>query len=235
MWSPLLFCIYIDELFERLRLAIVGCFVGNVYVGNVSILAMCVSLRHLVMQFIKCFSPFLDLWQEYNVNFNSSKSQVMVCIKDNIVVTDKFYFEWINIYNSVQHLGRDVGDSDYNCKAVNKAIGELSMRTNYVKSKFGVCSSDIRNFSFVLIVQTIMAVHCGVHRTNVLISFIVLGENVFGVYGIYQIIGIVSSWSIFMGIKYWYAIIEKICFLLIMCNAQYESDCIIICEDVWTF
>jgi len=42
-------------------------------------------------------------------------------------------------------------------------------------------------FSFVLIVQAIMALHCGVYNPNILISFFVLGENVFDVYGIYQI------------------------------------------------
>ena len=85
-------------------------------------------------------------------------------------------------------------DSDSNCEAINKAIGELYMRTNYVMSKFGICSSDIRNFLFrTLIVQAIMALHCGVYHTNILISFIVLGENVFGGYGIYQIKRIVSS------------------------------------------
>ena len=48
-------------------------------------------------------------------------------------------------------------------------------------------------FSFVLILQSIIALHYGVYHTSILISFIVLGENVFGVYEIYQIKRIVSS------------------------------------------
>jgi DNA-directed RNA polymerase delta subunit len=52
-------------------------------------------------------------------------------------------------------------------------------------------------FSFILIVQAIMALHYGVYHRNILISFIVLGENVWNLsnqrYGIYQIKRIVSS------------------------------------------
>ena len=69
----------------------------------------------------KMLSVCVDFGQEYNVKFNSSKSLVTVYSKDNIVVNDNFTLngDIRNICNSVQHLGRDVGD----CKAINKAIG----------------------------------------------------------------------------------------------------------------
>jgi len=148
--SPLLFCIYIDVLFERLRLANVGCYIGHVYVGSVGYaddVCLMAPSCHAVRKMLSVCESF---GQEYHVKFNSSKSQVTVCSKENIVVHDNFTLngDIINIYNSVNHLGRDVGDSDSNCKAINKAIGELYMRTNYVMSKFGSCSSDIRNFLF---------------------------------------------------------------------------------------
>ena len=38
----------------------------------------------------------------------------------------------LHIYNSVQYLGRHVGDSDSNCKAISKATGEL-----YIWEVFG--------------------------------------------------------------------------------------------------
>ena len=95
-------------------------------------------------------SVCVDFGQVYNVKFNSSKSRVTACSNVNIVVNDNFTLngDIINIYYSVQHLGRDVGDSDSNCKVINTAIGELYMRTNYITSKFGICSSDIRKFLF---------------------------------------------------------------------------------------
>ena len=79
-------------------------------------------------------------------------------------------------------------ESDSDCKTINKAIGELYMSLNLV---FAVAILEI--FSFVLIEQASMALHCGVNHTHILIRFIFLGENVFGVYGIYQIKRIVSS------------------------------------------
>ena len=50
---------------------------------------------------------------------------------------------------------------------------------------FAVAILDM--FSFVLTVQVIIALQYGVYHTNILISFIVLGENMFVLYGIYQI------------------------------------------------
>ena len=60
-----------------------------------------------------------------------------MCSKDNIVVNDNFTLngDIINKYSSIQHLGRDVGDSDSNCKAINKAIGELYMIAYIYTSK----------------------------------------------------------------------------------------------------
>ena len=68
------------------------------------------------------------------------------CSKDRVVVNDNFTLngDIINIYSSVQNLGRDMGHSDQNCK--------LYMRINYVISKFGSCGMDIGNVRFVPIV-----------------------------------------------------------------------------------
>ena len=68
--SPLLFCVYIDVLFERLRLDNVGCYIGNVYVGmdgygdDVCLMA---PSCHAVC---KMLSICVDFGQEYNVEFN---------------------------------------------------------------------------------------------------------------------------------------------------------------------
>ena len=76
--SPLLFCIYIDVLFECLRLANIGCFSGNVYVGSVGYaddVCLMAPSCHAVR---KMLSVCVDFGQEYNVKFVSSKSQVTV-------------------------------------------------------------------------------------------------------------------------------------------------------------
>ena len=88
--------------FERLRLANVGCHIGNVYVGSVGYaddVCLMVPSFHVVH---KMLSVCVKFGQEYNVKFNSSKIQVTVCSKDNIVVNDNFTLngDIINIYNS---------------------------------------------------------------------------------------------------------------------------------------
>ena len=134
IFSPLLFCIYIDVLFECLRLANIGCFSGNVYVGSVGYaddVCLMAPFCHTVR---KMLSVCVDFGQEYNIKFYSSKSQVTACSNVNIVVNDNFNGDIIHIYKSARHLDRDVGDSDYNCKTINKAIDEFYIKTNYVMS-----------------------------------------------------------------------------------------------------
>ena len=149
--SPLLFCIYIDVLLERLRFSNVGCYIGNVYVGGVGyaddICLMAPSCRALRRMLSVCEV----FGKEYHVKFNSLKSHVTVCSKhNNIAIKGNFTLngEIIDVSNSILHLGRSIGDFDSDRKAIDKAIGELYMRTNYVMSKFGCCSSNVRNYLF---------------------------------------------------------------------------------------
>ena len=46
------------------------------------------------------------------------------------------------------HLGHQVGNVNTNNIAIDSAIRDLIWRTNYVLSKFGSCSSDVKIFMF---------------------------------------------------------------------------------------
>ena len=54
----------------------------------------------------------------------------------------------IETSNYVEHLGHVIGNSASKRNVIEKVIGDLYMRTNYVMSKFGCRSSDVRNFPF---------------------------------------------------------------------------------------
>lgn len=100
---------------------------------------------------------------------------------DNIVVKGKFIGEIIDICSFVE---RAVGDFGANLRAINKAIGELYMRTNYVTYiNLVIVAAIIEILPSVYIVQIIMVFHCGVYHIRVLKRFPVPGEKLFVVYG----------------------------------------------------
>jgi len=73
--SPVLFCIYIDGLLERLARSQTGCTVGAIYVGalayadDILVLAPTPSAMRLLLQICD------NNAKEYNITFNASKSK----------------------------------------------------------------------------------------------------------------------------------------------------------------
>ena len=82
--SPLLFCIYFDELLLRLKNAGIGCWIGSVYVGalayadDLSLLAPTIGAMHSMLAICDSYA------KEFNVIFNASKTKCM-CLGDKFV------------------------------------------------------------------------------------------------------------------------------------------------------
>ena len=76
--SPILFCVYIDELFTRIRKSGYGCHVGHityavfVYADDVKLLSPTIRGLQKLLEICETFA------QEYNVTFNAEKTQ---CIR----------------------------------------------------------------------------------------------------------------------------------------------------------
>jgi len=71
--SPLLFCIYIDVLFEHLRLTNVGCYIVNVYVDSVGYADSIYLMEPSCHAVHKMLSVCVVFRQEYNVKFKFIK------------------------------------------------------------------------------------------------------------------------------------------------------------------
>lgn len=149
--SPILFCIYMDVLLQRLRQANIGCYIGDNFVGSLCYaddLCLLASTRRGVMKMLSICQEFGD---EYKVLFNSEKSHVTVCTRNTKVISDinfQMYGQNIGKEHYVKHLGYFVGDPQCQRSNINKGINDLIIGTNYVMSRFGHCSSDVRNFLF---------------------------------------------------------------------------------------
>ena len=149
--SPLLFCIYVDVLLGRLRSANVGCYIGNNFVGSLGyaddICLLAPSCRAVKSLLSICEAYGL----EYCVKFNSSKSHVTICSKNDKFTLDTQFTmsgETINVKPYVEHLGVSIGNVQCNQLAIDKGINDLVFRTNFIMSKFGSCTSEVRNFLF---------------------------------------------------------------------------------------
>jgi len=77
--SPILFCVYFDDLLNALVEAKVGCFIGNMFVGvlayadDVVILAPTASAMRRLLKLCEEYA------QTYSVLFNGAKSKCVVC------------------------------------------------------------------------------------------------------------------------------------------------------------
>jgi hypothetical protein len=148
--SPILFCIYIDVLLERLKRASVGCFIGNTFVGcvgyadDVCLVAPSCRATKILLSICEQFGL------EYKVKFNSDKSHITVCSNACIVPRGDFVMngQVIPLQNSVTHLGHYIGNTECKKSVIDKGISDLITRTNFILSKFGSCDSNVRNYLF---------------------------------------------------------------------------------------
>ena len=56
--------------------------------------------------------------------------------------------ETLQVQKYACHLGHPIGNENVNKIACNNALRDIVWRTNYVITKFGYCTADIRSFMF---------------------------------------------------------------------------------------
>ena len=146
--SPVLFCIYFDVLLLKLKNNNVGCHIGNTFVGAVGYaddICLLAPSCNAVRQMLHACESFA---KEYQVIFNSSKSYITICDRNNTQILSDFFMHGNKIESVpyVKHLGRSIGKSDSD--NIDCGISDLISRTNFVLSKFHMCSSDVKNYLF---------------------------------------------------------------------------------------
>lgn len=149
--SPILFCVYMDELISRLKKSGVGCYIGDMYLGSLGyaddlcLLAPTRGATQIMLNICEKFG------REYDVIFNSQKSH-LILYNTNYQYIDMPHLqlngETLHIQRNAYHLGHPIGNDNVNKIACNNAIRDIVWRTNYVMTKFGSCTSDIRSFMF---------------------------------------------------------------------------------------
>ena len=74
---------YIDELFNQLKLSGYGCYVGNVYMGAIGYGDDCMLLSPTITSMTHQLKICENYSKEYNVSFNVKKYQLLRCAKSH--------------------------------------------------------------------------------------------------------------------------------------------------------
>ena len=139
--SPVLFCVYLNALVEKLKDTGVGCWMGKNYCGVMvyadDITLLCPSLSGLKSMLKQCEY----FCQSSDVQFNATKS-VAVCF--GTVSADKLRLpslrfcegqvEWAD---HVKHLGNHISYNLSEQKEIDVKRGDLVGRVNFVLARYG--------------------------------------------------------------------------------------------------
>ena len=146
--SPLLFSVYIDELFNRLKLSGYGCYVGNVYIQAIGYADDCMLLSPTITSMTHQLK-ICENSKEYNVSFNVEKYQLLHCAKSSD------HIDWITyngIYikasNVVDHLGKKIFSTLSSNENINTACIKFSVGVNSVFALFSRSHCSVRYVLF---------------------------------------------------------------------------------------
>lgn len=142
--SPVLFCIYIDELLLRLADEGSGCWVGKHFFGalgyadDLTLLSPSVTGLRTMLQICQKFA------EEYSVKYNGDKTVCMIFSKKDIekpiVELCGIKLKWVQ---SVKHLGTYLDSNMSEITEIFKKKHDLVQRVNYIVSTLGNCSDEI--------------------------------------------------------------------------------------------
>ena len=147
--SPILFCLYMDEVLTRLKTLGVGCYFGSTYAGALCYaddLCLLAPSRGAAQQMLTVCEKFAN---DFNVSFNSKKSKIIVhdpvraSVNDASPVPLTLCGASIEFSKCELYLGNLVGENS-NTKSIDRAVQDLNYRTNLLMSRFSFCPVNVR-------------------------------------------------------------------------------------------
>lgn len=142
--SPVLFCIYIDELLTRLERHGEGCWVGNQFYGAIGYADDLTLLAPTVSGLSKMIKVCEDFSNEYNVKYNPDKTVCMLFSKKdqpdfNVALNGK-RLSWVK---NTKYLGNYL-DSDMTEKTdVRMKRSDMVYRVNHSIATLGKCKKEV--------------------------------------------------------------------------------------------
>lgn len=147
--SPVLFCVYLDGLLQRLEKAKVGCYIGNFYLGalcyadDLTLLAPTATAMRTLLSICEEYA------NEHAMAFNADKSKCIIFRPRSATTHDRPSFviagKLIDYTSSWPHLGNIISENedDYECIAARRI--QLIGQVNNVLSTFGKLDPTTKN------------------------------------------------------------------------------------------
>ncbi len=139
--SPMLFSIYIDKLFTRLKETGLGCHVGLTYAGvfgyadDVALLAPSIYCLKEMITTCELFA------KQHSISFNPNKSKLLCFNIDSSCIAPVFLNgEKIDVVDSDKHLGNYISTCITDRNIIDN-VCDFYQRSNWVLSDFGICDS----------------------------------------------------------------------------------------------
>ena len=136
--SPVLFCLYIDELLLRLTRAGIGCHIGNYYVGTLAYADDVVLIAPTASAMRKMLTICDSFATEYCVSFNAKKSKCLVALpaskrclyaqlSECVFYVDGKPIEFVKSYSHLGHIiNARMDDADDICHRQGTFIGQVN-------------------------------------------------------------------------------------------------------------
>ena len=142
--SPILFAIYMDELFYRLKLSKFGCHIGNKFMGSFGYADDAILLAPSVMS-LKLMLHIVDKYgEEFNVKFNPDKCKLLCYSNSKSSLAGIHYKNtFIPIDLSTLHLGNNISTNPNN-NNVQDVTNQFIVSMNGILAMFHSCFSNIK-------------------------------------------------------------------------------------------
>lgn len=167
--SPILFCIYIDGLLEKLRLCGFGCLIGSQYAGALAYADDIVLLAPTSGAMRAMLTVCEEYAKEFDVIFNAAKSKCVICRHRGMRSVDSspsfhICYDKIEVVSSWPHLGHIISDDCSDKLDIVNRRGCFIGQANNLLCTFGKLDSTVKTRLLKSFVDPSMDVNCGIYR-----------------------------------------------------------------------
>ena len=143
--SPILYCVYTDDLLNNLKKSGVGCCIGSYFYGALSYADDIILINPTVSGTKKMLNICELYAEEHKIMFNGTKSKLVVFTKKNKSAKVRFVMngEVIPEVNNAKYLGHVLGNNISGYVSNGTIIQAFNKQVNILMAKFGNVASSI--------------------------------------------------------------------------------------------
>ena len=142
--SPVLFCLYLDVLLNKLYHTGVGCYLGPYFCGALAYADDVILLSPTLSGAKSMLNVCAKFSSDYNVKFNASKSNVIIFGKSHI---HRKHFKLNSVelpeVNNAKHLGHMISNLCSGYIDINTIIQSFNKSVNILIAEFGFLQSSL--------------------------------------------------------------------------------------------